>query len=119
MEMREVLAIIENQQKETKEGAAPWCVGQQLKDIVRTADPAAVDLIGTDLKQKGMGIVDCEKKIAKFARDHRSGNTGFCGPQDAERIILDFYGVRPDLVDATATVVRPAKRKLINIADFM
>ena len=119
MEVQHVLAKIEQQQKQLKEGSPAWCVGEQLKDIVRAASPEAVEIIGTDLGNKGMGITDCEKKIAAFASQHRSGSVGFCGPKDAERIILKFYGVQAGTIDTMVTVERPAKRKLINIADFM
>lgn len=110
--LTEALALIEAQQKTLKDKSPAWCVGEQLKDILRSESPAAIDLVATDLEQEGMGIADCEKKIADFASAHRQGNTGFCGPADADRIIREFYGI-------TITAQKQAARKTIRLADFM
>lgn len=121
MEVQEILQKIEQQQKPLKAGSAPWCVGEQLKDIVRTAASAVAEIIGTDLDCAGMGIVDCEKKIADFAKANKQGYTGFCGPQDADRIVREFYGVASDQ-SGTLTLSDPdlsAKRKAVSIVDFL
>lgn len=68
-----------------------------------------------------MGIADCEKKIAEFASKNRTGNVGFCGPADADRIIREFYGI-PKLEIVTAkTQATPAehRRKAIRLEDFL
>lgn len=110
--LTEALAIIESQQEKLPQQGAAWCVGEQLKDILRAESPAAIDTVAADLTQTGMGIADCEKKIADFASAHRQGNTGFCSPADAERIIREFYGI-------TITAQKQAARKTIRLADFM
>ena len=96
-------------------------MGEQLKDILR-AQPEAADLVARDLDQKGMGIADCEKKIAAFAKTNSQGNMGFCGPADADRIIREFYGLpahRADTVTPAAAVPAPARRRTIRLADFL
>lgn len=104
------------QQNQHKKGSAPWCVGEQLKDILR-AQPEAADLVAQDLDQKGMGLADCEKKIDAFAEAHRQGNKGCCGPADSDRIIREFYGLparREEPAAPTST-----RRRTIRLADFM
>lgn len=110
------------QQATHKQGSAPWCVAEQLKDILR-AQPEIAELVANDLDQTGMGLADCEKKIAAFANDHRQGSVGFCGPADSDRIIRAFYGL-PEAPAATSptspAVPSPApRRKTIRLADFM
>ena len=110
------------QQANHKQGSAPWCVGEQLKDILRT-QPEIAELVVHDLDQTGMSLADCEKKIAAFANDHRQGSVGFCGPADSDRIIRAFYGL-PEAPAATfptsPAVPSPApRRKTIRLADFL
>lgn len=116
-----VLDKIAAQQNHHKKGSAPWCVGEQLKDILR-AQPEAADMVAQDLDQKGMGLADCEKKIAAFAKSNSQGNVGFCGPADADRIIRKFYGLparREDTAALATAVPAPARRRTIRLADFL
>lgn len=110
------------QQAKHKQGSAPWCVAEQLKDILR-AQPEIAELVANDLDQTGMSLADCEKKIAAFANDHRQGSVGFCGPADSDRIIRAFYGL-PEAPAATyptspAVPSSAPKRKTIRLADFL
>lgn len=123
-ELQNTLDMITAQQAKHRQGSAPWCVGEQLKDILR-AQPEAADLVAKDLEQNGMGLADCEKKIAAFANDHRQGSVGFCGPADADRIIREFYGM-PER-SKTPSPIAPAgtqaaastRRKIIRLEDFL
>ena len=74
------------------ENTAPWMVGEQLKEMIRTGTDADGALLAADLEQKGMGLADAEKKIAAYARAHKEGNCGVCPPWEAERILREFYG---------------------------
>lgn len=120
--LQTALDKITAQQAKHKQGSAPWCVGEQLKDILR-AQPEIAELVANDLDQTGMELADCEKKIAAFANDHRQGSAGFCGPADSDRIIREFYGL-PE-APATTSPTSPAvpspapRRKTIRLADFM
>lgn len=120
--LQTALDKITAQQGKHKQGSAPWCVGEQLKDILR-AQPEIAELVVHDLDQTGMSLADCEKKIAAFAQDHRQGSVGFCGPADADRIIRAFYGL-PE-APAASSPTSPAgssavpKRKTIRLADFL
>lgn len=123
-ELQTALDKIAAQQAKHRQGSAPWCVGEQLKDILR-AQPEAAELVAKDLNQNGMGLADCEKKIAAFARDHKQGNIGFCGPADADRIIREFYGL-PDrsetpspIAPAGTQAAAPTRRKIIRLEDFL
>lgn len=122
--MTDITAVLDKitaQQSQYKKGSATWCVGEQMKDILR-AQPDAADLVAQDLEQKGMGIADCEKKIAAFAKSNTQGNVGFCGPADADRIIREFYGLPARREEATAPAAAapaPARRRTIRLADFL
>ena len=120
--LQTALDKITAQQATHKQGSAPWCVGEQLKDILR-AQPEIAELVANDLDQTGMSLADCEKKIAAFANDHRQGSVGFCGPADSDSIIRAFYGL-PEAPAATSptspAVPSPAPRhKTIRLADFL
>ena len=116
-EINTALAAIEAQQQKHKQGSAPWCVGEQLMDMLR-AEPALAPLVEQDLAQPGMGLVECELKIRDFAGKHKDGNVGFCGPADAERIIREFYGL-PPRGDAPAQESAKRARKVIRLTDFL
>ena len=122
--LQTALNKIDEQQKKFKQGSAPWCVGEQLKDILR-AQPEAADLVARDLDQTGMGLADCEKKIADFAKKNKQGNVGFCGPADADHIIREFYGL-PErsktpspIAPAGTQAAAPTRRKIIRLEDFL
>lgn len=123
-ELQTALDRIAAQQAKHRQGSAPWCVGEQLKDILR-AKPEAADLVARDLDQTGMGLADCEKKIADFAQKNKQGNVGFCGPADADRIIREFYGLpeRSETPSPTAPAstqaAAPTRRKIIRLEDFL
>lgn len=123
-ELQTTLDRIAAQQATYKQGSAPWCVGEQLKDILR-AQPEAADLVDRDLDQTGMGLADCEKKIAAFAQAHRQGRVGFCGPADSDRIIREFYGLperseTPSHIAPVGTqAAAPTRRKIIRLEDFL
>lgn len=120
--LQTALDKITAQQATHKQGSAPWCVGEQLKDILR-AQPEIAELVANDLGKSGMSLADCEKKIAAFANDHRQGSVGFCGPADSDRIIRAFYGLpeAPAVPCPTSPAVpSPApRRKTIRLADFL
>lgn len=119
--LQTALNKIDEQQKKFKQGSAPWCVGEQLKDMLRE-NATGAGIVAMDIDQKGMGLEDCEKKIAAFAQAHRQGSVGFCGPADADHIIREFYGLpeAPVAPYTTSPAVSSAapKRKIIRLADF-
>ena len=91
-DLEKAIEAIEKQQGKLKKFSMAHTVGEQLKDILRD-QPTAAGIVLQDLANAGMGIVDCEKKIAAYAREHREGNGGCCPPQEADRIIREFYGI--------------------------
>ena len=72
-----------------------------------------------------MGLEDCEKKIAEFASKNQTGGVGFCGPEDADRIIREFYGLPArsetpyPIAPAGTQTAAPARRKIIRLEDFL
>lgn len=90
--LEKAVFAIEEQQSQLNKCSPEFCVGEHLKDILKN-NKAAAEIVLQDLQQPGMGLKDCEKKIAEFAKKNQSGNFGFCSPQEAERIICEFYGI--------------------------
>lgn len=94
MIFEKVIEKICSQQKGIKDTAA-YCVGEQLKDIVRTT-PGAAELVFKDLNVEEMSIVECEKKIRARADEKHKKNGGSCAfvtPIEADGIIRNFYGI--------------------------
>lgn len=123
-DLEKAIEAITQQQGKLQKNSAPFFVGEQLKDILK-GTPSAAGIVLQDLKTAGMGIADCEKKIADFASKHRTGSTGCCPPMKADRIIREFYGipfVGVDLAngpDWTANAKPAQKQKKVNLADFL
>ena len=127
-DLEKAIEAIEKQQGKLKKFSMAHTVGEPLKDILRD-QPTAAGIVLLDLANAGMGIVDCEKKIAAYASKHREGSAGCCPPQEADRIIREFYGIpaRPDPVRLTFTsgpalaaqVQKETKPKKINLASFL
>lgn len=118
-ELEKALALIEAQQGRMAKGSASWCVGEQLKEMLRD-QPEAAGIVAADLEQAGMGLAECERKIADFAKAHKQGSIGFCGPQDAERIIREFYGMPAAGNEREqAGKAAPAARRTIRLTDFL
>ncbi len=90
--LQEVIAKISAQQEKLGKDKPAYWVGEQLKDILRES-PDCAELVLNDLDTEGMEIADCEKKIAAYAKAHRSGSCGVCPPQEADKIIREFYGL--------------------------
>lgn len=81
---------IEEQQKKVEKNSPAWCVGEQLKDMARN-EPKIGDILSCDLDVAEMSIVEAEKKIKAYADKNRQGSFGFVPPQEADRILRDFY----------------------------
>lgn len=126
-DLEKAIEAIEKQQGKLKKFSMAHTVGEQLKDILRD-QPTAAGIVLQDLANAGMGITDCEKKIAAYAREHREGNGGCCPPQEADRIIREFYGIPARVVigvdlangpDFTAEVKPAPKPKKFNLANYL
>ena len=110
--LEDTIRKIEAQQP--KEHTTVWCVGEQLKDILRDA-PELAELVAQDLENKSMRLAECERKIKARADEiHKSARSGgVCvTPMEAERIIRTFYG----LPERGAAPQKQAE--VVNLADF-
>ena len=74
-----------------KDESTVWMVGEQLKDILR-ASPELSQIVLDDFSAQKAPLIDCEKKIADYAKAHRHGNSGCCTPKAAEKIIREYFG---------------------------
>lgn len=111
----EAVALIEEQQKKTKERSAQWMVGEQLKDICRM-EPASAELLARDLKSENMSIIEAEKKIKAFADKHIVDKSSCVAPIEADRILREFYGL-PEAGNTPAST--PATAKAANAPGVM
>lgn len=113
--VKEVIKKIEEQQSKLKPGEIAFYVGEQLKDICRSV-PEQAELILHDLDNPDMSIIKAEAKIEKYAREHKQGKSGCCPPQEADRILREFYGLAP-----ASAVPASAKESanILDIADFL
>ncbi len=114
-----VFEKIEVQQK-GKEETAAWMVGEQLKEICR-ADPHCADILASDLDNEGMSIDAAERKIKTWADAKHQKGKGNCvcvPPNEAEKILRDFYGLPPAGAAPSAEAVRPAP-EVLDLADFL
>lgn len=102
------------EQQKGREGTNAFYVGLQLLDICRGSEELA-EIVLTDLNNKDMGIDKAEAKIAAYASAHKKGNQGCCPPQEADRILREFYGL-------PAAGAEPSKKSdsgVIDILDFL
>lgn len=110
----EVIKQIEEQQA-GKEDTPSYFVGEQLKEIIRN-NPQAAEIVGQDLKVKEMSIVECEKKIKAYADKHKKNNFACVTPQQAEKIICEFYGINQP---KSTEQPQPTTEKIVSIADLL
>lgn len=83
---------IREQQRKLKNTGPAYQVGQQLIDIVRRDGAVTAQIVEEDLTA-GKTLTECEKDIAAFAKQNKSGNFGFCSTEDAEKIIRKYFGI--------------------------
>lgn len=100
--------------QQPKERTAVWMVGEQLKDMVRD-EPHLAELVARDLEIEAMSLSECEKKIKAYADKHKTGSFACVVPDEAERIIREFYGL-PEPGEAPAPGEAP---KIISLSDFL
>ena len=126
--MEKLIEIIGKQQ-EGHENTAVFMVGEQLKDIA-ASDPKCLEILKQDLEVEGMGIVEAEKEIKKYADKHKGKGKVPCfcvSPMIADEILRKFYGL-PAREDANSqtlgnTPSEPAKVEVkkpsLSLLDFM
>ena len=109
-------------------------LGNQLMGMLMRC-PDAAQVVLTDLEGESMSIQHCAAKLKAHADEiHKKekGNVVAISPEEAAKIIADFYGitelVKPCLVPPEFNLPAPVqpepenktpKRKLLNLADFM
>lgn len=102
-----VFEKIESQQK-GREGTPAWMVGEQLKDIC-ASDVSCAELVAQDLGNKDMSLEKAAGKIKTFADELHKKQKGSCvcvPPNEAERIIREFYGL-PAATAPRLSIVKP------------
>lgn len=100
--MSDLREIVDKQRDPAKKDHV-WWVGEQVLDICGD-HPKYADIVAQDL-ESGAKIADIEKKIAAYAR----ANGGCTPPNEAERIIMEFFGL---------TAEPKADKGVIDLADF-
>ena len=102
---------LKEQQSKVPERSAPWMVAEQLMDLCRR-EPDSAELIAQDLDNPDMSIVEAEKRIKAFADKHKTGNFSCVAPDQAERILREFYGLREAGTEMPGVID-------LDLADFM
>lgn len=108
---------IEAQQKGC-ENTLAWMVGEQLKDIC-AADPACAELVSQDLENKDMSLEKAAAKIKAYADELHKKQKGNCvcvPPNEAERIIREFYGL-PAASAPRLSIVKPEPAPVAEAVD--
>ncbi|MFA9380210.1 MAG: hypothetical protein ACERKO_04020, partial [Acetanaerobacterium sp.] len=67
-------------------------MGEQLKDICRTT-PGAAQLVAKDLEVPEMSLEKLKAKFDAFASSHKQGSQSCIFPDEADRLIREFYGL--------------------------
>ncbi|SDN14407.1 hypothetical protein [Acetanaerobacterium elongatum] len=92
-------------------------MGEQLKDICRTT-PGAAELVAKDLEVPEMSLEHLKKKFDDFASAHKSGNQSCIFPDEADKLIREFYGL--PMPGAVPSPVNQAPAgKVISLLDMM
>lgn len=108
-----VFEKIEAQQK-GKENTPAWMVGEQLKDIC-AADPNCAELVAQDLENKDMTLEKAAGKIKAYADELHKKRKGSCvcvPPNEAERILREFYGL-PAASAPRLSIVKPEPESVV------
>ena len=116
-QQEEAVRRLREQQAGVKEHSAPWMVAQQLMDICRH-EPASAGLILQDLDREGMSIVEAEKKIKAYADAHKTGGFACVPPDEADRILREFYGL-PAMENSTQASANDSEEKTGGFLDLM
>lgn len=122
MKNTERVTEIINRQQEGKAKYSPvYQAGEQLKNIARTVSGAA-EILLNDLTVPEMSIAEAEKKIKARADEiHKEikGSGACVPPNEAHKILCEFYGIPIEANSETFTNLAEKPKKHINLADFM
>lgn len=111
---------ISSQQGE--KSTAVYMVGEQLKDICRAGGSEVCDIVLKDLDNPEMSLKKCEEEIHAFAdelhKKLKKGSSVCVPPDEAERIIKEFYGI--DAVADSQTIEKiNTSNEFLDLADFL
>ena len=106
-------------EQQGEKGTAVYMVGEQLKDICRAGGSKVCEIVLKDLDNPEMSLKKCEEEIHAFADElHKKnkGNSACVPPDEAERIIREFYGI-----DAECQTIEKvdADSGFLDLADFI
>lgn len=91
MEKTEI-AELERQRNEAPEGSLTKAVGDMLRGMVAGGGIAA-EVVAQDLENKEMSLKKCADKLTAYAREHQKAGCYWMPPEEAGRIIREFYGI--------------------------
>lgn len=120
-EIEQVTEIINRQQEGKAKYSPVYQVGEQLKSIAKTV-PNAAEILLNDLAVPEMSIEAAEKKIKARADEiHKEikGNGACVPPDEAHKILCEFYGIPIETNSETFTNLTEKPKKHINLVDFM
>ena len=110
-----VFEMIEQQQAKLQDTEPAWMVGEQLKDICREDEAAAV-IVAEDLTSEAMSLTKAAAELKKYADQNKKGRCFCITPKVAEGILRKFYG----LPEAEAEKQnQPKKTGVIDLFSFV
>jgi len=83
-------------------------LSMQIMDNITTSERAMKVL------EESKSLEGCQKELDKFAASRKSGGQSFIRPDEAEKLICEYFGF-----DTVASGVVDKPGKVINVLDFM
>ena len=108
-------------EQQGQKGTAVYMVGEQLKDICRAGGSEVCDMVLKDLENPEMTLAKCEEEIQAFADElykKLKGNKVCVPPDEAERIIKEFYGIS-DVANSQTPAKVDTNSGFLDLADFL
>lgn len=89
---KHIVAELERQMKDVEKKSLAWAVGDMLRGLVAGGGIAA-EVVAQDLENKEMSLKKCADKLTAYAREHQKAGCYWMPPEEAGRIIREFYGI--------------------------
>lgn len=113
------IEMISAQQAKAPERSHVRLIGEQLKDICRTT-PSAAELLIHDLEVPEMSLASLKRKFDSFAESKKTGRESCIFPDEADKLIREFYGLPMPGDAAPSASSKPAPAgKVVSLLDIL
>ncbi|HHY53133.1 MAG TPA: hypothetical protein GX499_07810 [Clostridiales bacterium] len=108
---------LEQQRNNSAPNSMEYAVAEYLINLCRSNHDLAAAINADDKKT----VAGCVAEMTEYARKHKSGNYYAMPPSVAEKIMLEYYGVKPG--KASPSIPTPAPKDkthpIVNILDYL